>query len=48
MGRSKGGLSTKIHALTDALGNPLAFHLTRDAVGRLDNFPDHSFDKVQR
>ncbi|MSP87402.1 MAG: IS4/IS5 family transposase [Alphaproteobacteria bacterium] len=28
MGRSKGGLSTKIHALVDALGNPLAFLLT--------------------
>ena len=27
-GRSKGGLSTKIHALVDALGNPLAFLLT--------------------
>ncbi|MGB6506916.1 MAG: IS5 family transposase [Xanthobacteraceae bacterium] len=28
MGRSKGGLSTKIHALVDALGNPLDFILT--------------------
>jgi Transposase and inactivated derivatives len=28
IGRSKGGLSTKIHALVDALGNPLAFLLT--------------------
>src|SRR5260370_12184991 len=28
IGRSKGGLSTKIHALVDALGNPLAFFLT--------------------
>jgi len=28
MGRSKGGLSTKIHSLVDALGNPLAFLLT--------------------
>ena len=27
-GRSLGGLSTKIHATTDALGNPTAFHLT--------------------
>ena len=26
--RSKGGLSTKIHALVDALGNPLRFLLT--------------------
>jgi transposase len=28
IGRSKGGLSTEIHALVDALGNPLAFLLT--------------------
>ena len=28
IGRSKGGLSTKIHALVDALGNPLCFLLT--------------------
>jgi transposase len=28
IGRSRGGLSTKIHALVDALGNPLAFYLT--------------------
>ncbi len=28
IGRSKGGLSTKIHALVDALGNPLDFILT--------------------
>jgi transposase len=28
MGRSKGGVSTKIHATVDALGNPLSFHLT--------------------
>ncbi len=28
IGRSKGGLSTKIHARTDALGNPTGFHLT--------------------
>ena len=28
IGRSKGGLSTKIHAICDALGNPIAFHLT--------------------
>src|SRR5207244_1310594 len=27
IGRSKGGLSTKIHAMVDALGNPLAFLL---------------------
>jgi transposase len=28
IGHSRGGLSTKIHALVDALGNPLAFLLT--------------------
>lgn len=28
IGRSKGGLSTKIHAIVDALGNPLDFILT--------------------
>jgi len=28
IGRSRGGLSTKIHALVDALGRPLAFLLT--------------------
>jgi transposase len=28
IGRSKGGLSTKIHAFVDALGNPLRFLLT--------------------
>lgn len=28
IGRSRGGLSTKIHALVDALGNPLRFLLT--------------------
>jgi len=28
IGRSKGGLSTKIHSVVDALGNPIAFFLT--------------------
>jgi transposase len=28
LGRSRGGFSTKIHAITDALGNPLDFLLT--------------------
>ena len=32
LGRSKGGLSTKIHALVDALGNPLRFFLTPGQV----------------
>jgi transposase len=37
IGRSRGGLSTKIHALVDALGNPIDFVLTggdaHDLVG---------------
>jgi len=32
IGRSKGGLSTKIHALVDALGNPLKIILTAGQV----------------
>ena len=28
MGRSRGGFGTKIHAIVDALGNPLGFTLT--------------------
>ena len=36
IGRSKGGLSTKIHATTDALGNPLGFNLTPGQAGDLD------------
>ncbi len=28
IGRSKGGLSTKVHARTDALGNPTGFYIT--------------------
>ena len=28
IGRSRGGLTTKIHATVDALGNPTGFHLT--------------------
>jgi Transposase and inactivated derivatives len=36
IGRSRGGLSTKIHALVDALGNPLAFHLTGGQAHDLD------------
>jgi transposase len=37
IGRSRGGLSTKIHTLVEALGNPVGFHLTggeaHDLVG---------------
>ncbi len=32
IGRSRGGLSTKIHATVDALGNPTGFHLTPGQV----------------
>nr|WP_244623627.1 IS5 family transposase [Bradyrhizobium cosmicum] len=28
LGRSRGGFTSKLHCLTDALGRPLAFHLT--------------------
>lgn len=44
VGRSKGGLSTKIHALVDALGNPTAFLLTsgeaHDLVGADSLLPE--------
>ncbi|MFH7025899.1 MAG: IS5 family transposase [Heteroscytonema crispum UTEX LB 1556] len=36
IGRSKGGLSTKIHGTVDALGNPLSFHLTPGQAWDLD------------
>lgn len=36
VGRSKGGLSTKIHATVDALGNPTGFHLTSGQACDLD------------
>ena len=36
IGRSKGGLSTKIHAVTDALGNPTVFFLTPGQACDLD------------
>jgi transposase len=32
IGRSRGGLSTKIHAVVDALGNPLALSITQGQV----------------
>ena len=32
IGRSQGGLSTKIHAICDGLGRPTAFHLTGGQV----------------
>jgi transposase len=46
IGRSRGGLSTKIHALVDALGNPVGFFLTggqaHDLVGA-----DHLLPEMQ-
>jgi len=36
MGRSKGGLSTKIHTTVDALGNPTGFFLTPGQACNLD------------
>lgn len=45
MGRSKGGFSTKIHMISDALGMPLAFCMTggqradcTQAIGLLEQF----------
>ena len=50
IGRSRGGLSTKIHAAVDALGNPLRFILTagqahesKQAEALIDGF---DFDKL--
>ena len=44
IGRSRGGLGTKIHTMVDALGNPLGFHLTggevHDLVGADHLLPD--------
>jgi len=40
LGRSKGGFTTKIHAITDALGNPLDFVLTvgqASDIGQAEN-----------
>lgn len=36
IGRSQGGLSTKIHAVVDALGNPISFHLTPGQASDLE------------
>ena len=45
MGRSKGGLSTKIHAVVDALGNPLSFYLTPGQASDLEG-ADHLLPTV--
>ena len=36
IGRSSGGLSTKIHATVDALGNPVNFYLTQGQCSDLE------------
>ena len=50
IGRSRGGLSTKIHALVDALGNPVGFYLTggeaHDLVGADQLLPTMQADTL--
>jgi len=47
LGRSKGGFSTKVHALADALGNPLKFILTpgqKSDIGQAHTLTKDIFD----
>ena len=50
IGRSRGGLSTKIHAVADALGNPIGFFLTggeaHDLVGADHLLPTMAADTL--
>ena len=50
IGRSRGGLSTKIHALVDALGNPVGFFLSggqaHDLVGADNLLPGMQADTL--
>jgi len=50
IGRSRGGLSTKIHAMVDALGNPVGLFLTggqaHDLVGADHLLPDLNADTL--
>jgi hypothetical protein len=50
IGHSRGGLSTKIHALVDALGNPLGFLLTpgqaHDLAGADALLPQMTADRL--
>lgn len=39
MGRSRGGLTTKIHMLADTLGRPLRFIITAGQVGDITTAP---------
>jgi len=51
VGRSKGGLTTKIHATYDALGNPTGFHLTPEQTHDLHSadalLPSILLDNIQ-
>jgi hypothetical protein len=40
LGRSKGGFTTKIHALVNALGNPLRFILTPGQASEVKQAPE--------
>lgn len=40
LGRSRGGLTTKVHALADAQGRPLRFILTAGQQGDITRAPD--------
>lgn len=40
LGRSRGGLTTKVHALADARGRPLRFILTAGQQGDITKAPD--------
>ena len=46
IGRSRGGLSTKIHALVDALGNPIDFFLTGGEAHDLEG-ADHLLPSME-
>lgn len=48
--KSKGGLSTKIHATCDALGNPTSFYLTTGQAHDLDGvlLADKAYDADAR
>ena len=50
IGRSRGGLSTKIHTMVDALGNPVGFFLTgggaHDLVGADHLLPEMQADML--
>lgn len=39
LGRSRGGLTTKVHMLVDALGRPLRFIVTAGQVGDITQAP---------